>query len=53
MTFMHDQDDAIIVPVTTAMYRLLGKEYVDFIDVEVKNRENHRTGYGFNKRSDY
>lgn len=39
MTFMHDQDDAIIVPVTTAMYRLLGKEYVDFIDVEVKNEK--------------
>jgi macrolide transport system ATP-binding/permease protein len=32
-----DQDDVIIIPVTTAMYRLLGKEYVDSIDVEVKD----------------
>jgi len=31
----HDQDDLIVVPVTTAMYRLLGKQYVDSIDVEV------------------
>ncbi len=33
----HDQDDLVIIPVTTAMYRLLGKEYVDSIDVEVKD----------------
>jgi len=33
----HDQDDVVIIPVTTAMYRLLGKEYVDSIDVEVKD----------------
>ena len=32
-----DQDDVVIIPVTTAMYRLLGKEYVDSIDVEVKD----------------
>jgi macrolide transport system ATP-binding/permease protein len=32
-----DQDDIVIIPVTTAMYRLLGKQYVDFIDVEVRN----------------
>ncbi len=31
----HDQDDLILIPVTTAMYRVLGKEYVDSIDVEV------------------
>ncbi len=31
----HDQDDIIIIPVTTAMYRVLGKEYVDSIDIEV------------------
>ncbi len=31
-----DQDDVIIMPVTTAMYRVLGKEYVDSIDVEVE-----------------
>ncbi|MDD5436668.1 MAG: ABC transporter permease [Candidatus Omnitrophica bacterium] len=31
----HDQDDLVIIPVTTAMYRLLGKQYLDSIDVEV------------------
>jgi len=31
----HDQDDLIVIPVTTAMYRVLGKEYIDSIDVEV------------------
>ena len=30
-----DRDDTAIIPITTAMYRLLGKEYVDSIDVEV------------------
>ncbi len=32
-----DQDDVVIIPATTAMYRLLGKEYIDSIDVEVIN----------------
>jgi macrolide transport system ATP-binding/permease protein len=32
-----DQDDTIIIPVTTGMYRLLGKQYVDSIDVEVSD----------------
>jgi macrolide transport system ATP-binding/permease protein len=32
-----DQDDIVIIPITTAMYRLLGKQYVDVIDVEVRN----------------
>ncbi|MFH2138744.1 MAG: ABC transporter permease [Candidatus Omnitrophota bacterium] len=32
---MGNQDDVVIIPVTTAMYRLLGKEYVDSIDVEI------------------
>lgn len=36
-TMWHDQDDIIIIPVTTAMYRLLGKQYVDSIDVEVSD----------------
>ena len=35
----HDQDDVVIIPVTTAMYRLLGKEYVDSVYVEVKDAE--------------
>jgi macrolide transport system ATP-binding/permease protein len=34
-----DQDDIAIMPLTTAMYRLLGKEYVDSIDVEVRDAE--------------
>jgi len=34
-----DQDDNIIVPVTTAMYRLLGKQYIDSIFVEVQSPE--------------
>jgi len=34
-----DRDDFVIVPITTAMYRLLGKDYVDFIDAEVKSAE--------------
>jgi len=33
----HDQDDIVVIPVTTAMYRLLGKQYVDSIDVEVSD----------------
>jgi macrolide transport system ATP-binding/permease protein len=31
-----DQDDIVIVPVLTAMHRLLGHDYVDSIDVEVR-----------------
>jgi macrolide transport system ATP-binding/permease protein len=31
-----DQDDLIVIPITTAMYRVLGKEYVDSIDAEVR-----------------
>ncbi len=36
--FFRDQDDIVVVPYTTAMYRLLGKLYLDFIDVEVKDQ---------------
>ncbi len=32
-----DKDDIVIIPVTTAMHRLLGKEYVDYIDAEIKD----------------
>jgi len=35
-TSFHDQDDRIVVPITTAMYRLFGKQYVDSIFVEAK-----------------
>ncbi|TAM40785.1 ATP-binding cassette domain-containing protein, partial [bacterium] len=30
----HDQDDTVIVPITTAMYRLMGKQYIDQIYAE-------------------
>lgn len=36
-TGWHDQDDLVIIPITTAMYRLMGKDYVDSIDVEVRD----------------
>jgi macrolide transport system ATP-binding/permease protein len=32
-----DQDDIIMVPVLTAMHRLMGKEYVDNIDIEIRS----------------
>jgi macrolide transport system ATP-binding/permease protein len=33
----HDQDDNAVIPITTAMFRVFGKEYVDTISVEVKS----------------
>jgi macrolide transport system ATP-binding/permease protein len=33
-TGFRDQDDTVIVPITTAMYRLMGKQYIDQIYVE-------------------
>lgn len=36
-TGWRDQDDIIIMPVFTAMHRLLGKDYVDSIDIEVND----------------
>ena len=30
-----DQDDILIVPLTTAMYRLFGKQYVDMVNIEI------------------
>jgi macrolide transport system ATP-binding/permease protein len=35
-----DQDDVVYIPVTTAMYRVLGKLYLDGIYVEVSNADN-------------
>ncbi|MFA5389624.1 MAG: ABC transporter permease [Candidatus Omnitrophota bacterium] len=32
----HDQDDTLVIPITTAMYRVFGKEYIDSIYVEAK-----------------
>jgi len=34
-----DNDDVIIIPVTTAMYRVLGEEFLDSIDVEVRGAQ--------------
>ncbi|MEI6092175.1 MAG: ABC transporter permease [bacterium] len=34
-TSFRDQDDIIVVPVETAMHRLLGKTYIDYMDIEV------------------
>ena len=38
-TFFYDQDDLVVVPLTTAMFRLLGKEYLDNIDVEISSAD--------------
>ncbi len=35
-----DQDDAIVVPVTTAMYRLFGKEYMNMVDIEADSPQD-------------
>ena len=35
-----DQDDRILIPVQTGMYRLFGRNYVDSIDVQVRNKED-------------
>jgi len=36
-TGFRDQDDVVIIPVLTAMHRLLGKDYVDSIDLEISD----------------
>ncbi|MCK9572593.1 MAG: ABC transporter permease, partial [Candidatus Omnitrophica bacterium] len=33
----HDQDDTALIPITTAMYRVLGKQYIDSLYVEARN----------------
>jgi macrolide transport system ATP-binding/permease protein len=35
-----DQDDTVRIPITTAMYRLFGKRYLDGIDAEIDTTEN-------------
>ena len=35
-----DQDDTVVIPVTTAMYRVLGKQYIDSIYVEAKSADS-------------
>ena len=34
-----DQDDIILVPLRTAMHRLLGKDYVDSVEIEVRTAD--------------
>ncbi len=38
-TTFRDEDDKIVIPLNTAMFRLLGKDYVDSIDIEVVSPE--------------
>jgi macrolide transport system ATP-binding/permease protein len=38
-----DRDDTIVVPVTTAMYRLFGKQYVNIVDIEADNAQDTGT----------
>jgi macrolide transport system ATP-binding/permease protein len=39
-TGFHDQDDTVIIPITTAMYRVFGKEYIDSISVEANSQNS-------------
>lgn len=39
-TSFRDEDDVIIIPLFTAMHRLLGKDYVDSIDMEFEDPES-------------
>jgi macrolide transport system ATP-binding/permease protein len=34
-----DQDDTVYIPLTTAMYRLLGKNYFNTIELEIENQD--------------
>lgn len=38
-TGWRDQDDLVVIPLATAMYRVLGKDYVDSIDIQVTEAE--------------
>ena len=35
-----DQDDVIVIPITTAMRRLLGKNYIDSFDIEARDAQS-------------
>jgi macrolide transport system ATP-binding/permease protein len=41
-----DQDDMILIPLFTAMHRLMGKEYVDAIDIEVREAKDTESVQG-------
>jgi len=36
----NDEDDIVVIPLLTAMYRVLGKDYVDYIDIQAERRED-------------
>jgi len=38
-TGWQDQDDRVVIPYTTAMFRVLGQDYLNFIDVSVKSED--------------
>ena len=38
-TGWRDQDDVVVIPISTAMRRVLGRDYVDAIDIEVAEPE--------------
>ena len=42
-TGWRDRDDLAVIPLTTAMFRLLGKDYLDGIDVEIRSAEEMET----------
>ena len=39
-TGFRDQDDVIVIPSLTAMYRLMGKDHIDYMDIEIANAED-------------
>ena len=42
----HDQDDIVLIPVTTAMFRLLGRQFVDNIGIEVRQQNEIEVAQG-------
>ena len=44
MSYWRDQDDVIVLPVTTAMHRLLGERYVNEIDIELAGGADQADG---------
>lgn len=41
-----DNDDVVVIPVTTAMYRVLGKVYIDSIDADIVTAEDIEAAKG-------
>jgi len=38
-SFHQDKDDMIVIPINTAMYRVLGKKYIDDIEIQVRSQK--------------